>query len=88
MNTQMTFESKIAATAEVKRGLDTLVSWKGSLHNAEFMMLFNTMKHEYERGSEVLILSWSSCKLKNREQHGHQYETLSQYMLREKTQGE
>ena len=82
------FGSKAAATTEDKRGIVALGIWKGSLHNAEFVMLFDAMTHNCGRGSEVAILLWDSCELKHiQEQHGYEYETLSQHVLRSKTQG-
>ena len=87
-NNQRMFGSKEAASPEDKKGLVALVLWKGSVENAEFMMLFNSMTSNCGRGSEVAILQWSSCKLKkNQEQNGLEYETLSQYVIRTKTQG-
>ena len=80
------FGSKTAATTEDKRGIVALGIWKGSLHNAEFVMLFDAMTHNCGRGSEVAILLWASCELKNiQEQHGYGYETLSQHVLPSKT---
>ena len=82
------FGSKAAATTEDKRGIVALGIWKGSLHNAEFVMLFDAMTHNCGRGSEVAILLWDSCELKKiQEAHGYEYETLSQHVLRSKTQG-
>ena len=87
-NNQRMFGSKEAASPEDKKGLVALVLWKGSVENAEFMMLFNSMTSNCGRGSEIAILQWSSCKLKKiQEQNGLDYETLSQYVVRTKTQG-
>ena len=83
------FGSKIAASKEDNRGLVALVLWKGSVQNAEFMMLFHSMIHNCGRGSEIAILTWESCKLKLIEEaHGYKYETLSQHVLRVKTEGQ
>ena len=82
------FGSKIAASKEDNRGLVALVLWKGSVENAEFMMLFHAMIHNCGRGSEIAILKWKSCDLKKIEEaHGYKYKTLSQFVLRVKTEG-
>ena len=50
------------------------------------MMIFDEMTHNCGRGSEVDILLWASCELKNiQEEHGYGYETLSQHVLPSKT---
>ena len=50
------FGSKIAASKEDNRGLVALVLWKGSVENAEFMMLFHAMIHNCGSGSKIAIL--------------------------------
>ena len=87
-NNKRMFSPKVAASQEDKRGLVPLVVWKGSLENVEFMMLFNSMTHNCGRGSEIVVLLWTSCELKKiQEYHGFEYETLSQYVIHTKTQG-
>ena len=54
---------KVAVSQEDKRGLVALVVWKGSLENAEFMMLFNSMTHDCGRGFEIAVLLWTPCEL-------------------------
>ena len=87
-NNKRMFGSKVVASQEDKRELVALVVWKGSLENAEFMMLFNSMTHNCGRGSEIVVLHWASCELKKiQEQHGFEYKNLSQYLIRTKNQG-
>ena len=73
MNTKRIFGSNVVSITEDKRRIVALVVWKGSLHNAKFMMLFDAITHDGGRGSEVAILLWSSCQLKKiQEQHSHE----------------
>ena len=84
------FGSKYAATGNDKMGLLAVCLWSGTLANAKFMNLFNTMVGNCGRGSEIAITSFDELTMKRTDEENmtpYAYDTLQQFFHRVKTEG-
>ena len=70
-------------------GVIAVCIWSGTLNNAEFMNLFQSMVNNCGRGSEIAITKFKDLSMtKIKEDNGLEFQTIKQYVMRLKTLGE
>ena len=72
-----------------KWGVIAVCIWSGTLNNAEFMNLFQSMVNNCGRGGKIAITKYENLSMPAiKEDNELEFNTLKQYLMRLKTLGD